>query len=156
MATTISLTKLANNVLVPSDTASAEALEKLKVGVDFKAVLTQPRNYAFHKKAFALAQVGFDAWEPSGETTYKCREITKSFERFRETITILAGYYTVEFSLNGEPRFRADSWSFANMDETTFSEMYSKLIDVILAKVLGSKWTREDVDFQVEKILRFS
>ena len=155
MATTIYLRKLPSNALVPADEASGEALELLKVGAEFKAVLTQPRNYKFHRKAFALIQVAFDAWQPEAKL-YKGQPVAKNLERLREDITILAGYYTVEFNWKGEPRFKADSWSFANMDETSFEKMYSKMIDVILAKILGGRWTAEDLDYQVQRVLQFS
>ena len=155
MATTIHLRKLPSGAMVPADDLSAESVKKLKIGGEFKAVLTQPRNYEFHKKAFALIQVAFEVWEPEA-MEYKGRPVQKNIEKLRQDISILAGYYTVEFNWKGEPRFKADSWSFANMDEITFAEMYDKLINVILLKILGSRWTREDIDYQVERVLRFS
>ena len=155
MALTISLRKLHSGALVPVDAVSSQAVMELKTGNIFRAILTMPRNYKFHKKAFALLTVVFEAWKP-GEILHKGQPVQKNIERLREDMTILAGYYSVEFNWKGEPRFKADSWSFASMDEITFAEMYSKLIDVALAKILGSQWTIEDIDHAVEKVLSFS
>jgi hypothetical protein len=41
------------------------------------------------------------------------------------------------------------------MSEEDFEVLYSRLIDVALAKILGGKYTRDDIDYQVEQILRF-
>jgi hypothetical protein len=70
-------------------------------------------------------------------------------------MTILAGYYTVTFKYDGSLVLKAMSWSFARMDEEHFKVLYNRLIDVALAKILGGKYTRDDIDYQVEQILRF-
>jgi hypothetical protein len=97
--------------------------------------------------------VGFDYWTPEAE--YKGRVVEKNMDRFREEVTILAGYYDVVASLGGSVRLKAKSIAFANMEEDEFERLYSAVINVILQKVLTT-WTREDLDDVVDQVLRFA
>jgi len=142
------------NGLVPVDQTSADIMAKLKPNGEYQVKITQPRNIAFHRKAWALLQVIYDAWEPS-ELTHKGVKVQKNLESLRNDLTILAGYYTSEFKYDGTLRLRAKSWSFASMSQEDFEEMYSKIIDVALAKILIN-YSRDDIDYHVEQILRFS
>jgi hypothetical protein len=152
MAKTLYLRKL-YDTFAPCDEVTAEAMEKMKANSEYKAVFTQPRNLQFHKKGMALVKVAFDAWEPEARY-YKGHLVTKNIDKFREDITILAGYYDAAYRYDGEIRLTAKSWSFSSMDQDQFDDMYSKLIDVILTKILTG-YKRSDLDAQVEKILRF-
>jgi hypothetical protein len=149
---TIYLKKL-YNTFCPADQISAEAMEEMKPNGVYKAVLTQPRSYPFHKRFFSLLQVAFEAWEISS-VEHKGRVVEKNFDRFRKDITILCGYYETVFNIKGEMRLEAKSISFANMEQGEFEKLYSRAIDVILKEVL-SNYTAEDLDSQVNKILGF-
>ena len=82
-----------------------------------------PRNGKFHRKFFALMNVGYDCWEPKRKhKSYKGIPIEKNRDQFREDITILAGFYEQTFNLKGEMRMRAKSISFASMEDDEFSE----------------------------------
>lgn len=153
MATSVMVRKLYDSV-VPVDAANADLFEALKPNAEYTAVFTQTRNIKFHRKAFALIKVAFDALE-FPELEHKGRKVEKNLDQFRDDVTILAGYYDVIFNYAGEMRLKAKSWSFASMDETEFEAMYSRLIDAILGKIL-THYTREDLDDQVTKILNFS
>ena len=153
MATEIMVRKLWNTI-APVDAANAELFEALSPNGEYKAVFSRPRNALFHRKAFALLTVVFKAWEtPTIE--HKGQPVTRDMERLREDMTILAGYYTTTFKYDGSLVLKARSWSFAQMSEEDFEVLYSRLIDVALAKILGGKYTRDDIDYQVEQILRF-
>ena len=115
-----------------------------------------PRDKIKHRKFFALLNVGFDAWEPGRKhKTYKGREVAKDFERFREDVTILAGFYEQTFDLRGKMSLKAKSISFANMDDIEFERLYSAVARVLLEKVLTTYAGREELDEIVEKIMRF-
>jgi hypothetical protein len=153
MATEIRVRKLYNSI-VPIDAANAELFEKLKPNGQYKAVFSQERNSAFHRKAFALLKVVFDAWQtPTIE--HKGQPVQRDMERLREDMTILAGFYTVTFKYDGTTVLKAKSWSFSAMNQDDFENLYSRLIDVALGKILTG-YTREDIDEQVERILRFA
>lgn len=116
-----------------------------------------PRNYKFHKRFFAMLDVGYDAWEPPRKRrTYKKREITKNREQFREEIIILAGFYEQTFNLKGEMRLRAKSISFAKMEQPEFEQLYSAVVDVLLREVLHTYKDRDELDEVVERVLGFA
>lgn len=114
------------------------------------------RNPKFHRKFFALLNLGFEAWEPDARfKAYKGDPILKNFDRFREDVTILAGFYEQTFTLDGSMTLRAKSISFANMDDAEFEKVYSAVADVLLQKVLRNYADREELDKVVEQILGF-
>ena len=139
--------------LIPATEADAEAVKKYRLGEVVHGSFKRVRNPKFHRKFFSLLSVGFDAWEPP-EREYKGLPVQKNFERFRKDVSISAGYYEVVSNLRGEVRAEAKSMSFASMDEQEFAELYSKVADVILQKIL-TNYTREDLDDVVENVLRF-
>lgn len=116
-----------------------------------------PRNGKFHRKYFALLDVGFDAWEPGRKhKSYKGIPVAKSREQFREDVIILAGFYEQTFNLKGEMKIRAKSISFANMDDAEFERLYSATVDVLLRTVLTNYKDRDELDAVVEKIVGFA
>jgi len=151
--TELVLMKTPSGALVPCDEGARAFIEKMKAGAGVRAKITKVRNLPFHRKFFALLQVGFDAWEPP-EPEYKGMTAQKNFERFREDVTCLAGFYDVVTSLNGEVRVHAKSISFSNMEQDQFEKLYSAVADVLLQKVL-TKYTRADLDDVVNAILGF-
>ena len=135
---------------MPYDSESEEWLQASSAPF-FIADISTPRNYQFHKKYFALLNIAYKHWEPeTQDTKYGAPE--KNFDRFRDEITIMSGYYTVAATINGDVRLIPKSISFAKMDEETFQAYYSKVIDVILKKVLIG-WTIEQVDQQIGTFL---
>lgn len=116
----------------------------------------QPRNTKFHRKFFALLNVGFEHWNP-GRTrkTYKGLPVEKNFDRFREDITILAGYYEQTYDLRGRMRLQAKSISFAKMEQADFEALYDSVANVLLQHILQN-YKREDLDEVVEKLIAFT
>ena len=115
-----------------------------------------PRNWRFHKKFFSLLILGFDSWEPDRKRkTYKRREVAKNFEQFREDITILAGYYVQTFDIKGRMTLRAQSISFANMDDVEFEKVYSAVVDVLLREVCKNYKNRDEIDRVVQGLIGF-
>lgn len=140
--------------LVGSGDESIEHVAKLKLGAIIEAEFKQVRNPAFHRKYFALLRLGFDAWEPAPTGGF---ELEKSFDAFREQVTILAGFGETVYSITGEGfTMRAKSISFAAMDEHEFEKLYSATIDVLLRTTLNRYASREEIDRVVEQVLRFA
>jgi hypothetical protein len=100
--------------LYPSD---LEAFNKLKG--EYKVTVTNPRNYRFHKKYFALLNLAFANQDQFDE-----------FTAFRYIIQMKAGYYTPVKTDKGVA-YLPDSISFAKMSEEDFSELYNKVLDII-------------------------
>lgn len=141
--------------MAPADKAQAELLEQLNPNGEYKAVISQERNGQFHRKAFALANIGFQAWEPPEDREYRGKPILKEFESFREELTIRAGFYDPCWTMKGEMRLKPHSWSWGATDQEKFERMYSAFIDVILRDIL-TNYTKSDLEYQVEQVLRFA
>ena len=97
----------------------------------------KPRNYKFHKKFFALLNL-----------VYENQEQFNNIDRLRSQLTIKAGYYETFFDIDGVEQFEAKSISFAKMDEAEFSELYSRIIDVVV-QWLGVD--KEDILTEIEQ-----
>lgn len=152
--TEITLMRTPQGYLVPADQQSMDAVAKLKAGVGIRASFKKENHLPFHRKLFALANIGYDAWEPQ-DLQYKGAVVQKNFDQFRDDITILAGFYTASMRLDGTVRLSAKSWSFASMSQDEREVLYSAIINVLLAHVL-TRYTRDDIDAQVESVLRFA
>jgi Protein of unknown function (DUF1367). len=62
-----SFIKAAGGVLIPSTPEARDFIErKVRIGGVLYADFKQARNPAFHRKFFALLNLGFDYWQPSG------------------------------------------------------------------------------------------
>lgn len=149
----IFLSKTVNGVLAPLNEFEAEKLKRFKQGAMIRAEVKTVRNNRFHRKFFALIQLGFDAWEPEVKE-FKGFEIQKDMDHFREDVTIAAGHYVVTSNLHGAVRLRAKSISFAKMEQPDFEKLYSSVANVLLQRVL-TKYTRADLDQVIERILGF-
>ena len=149
----IFLVKSPDGRLHPADEQQAEMLKKFAPAVLIRCSITRVRNERFHRKFFALLNLGFESWEPEVKE-FKGFEIQKDFEHFREDVTIAAGHYVVTSNLHGAIRLRAKSISFAAMEQEPFEKLYSAVANVLLARVL-SRYTRADLDRVIERILGF-
>lgn len=143
------------NGFAPGDSETQEFHGKLKMGAAIHSDFKQMRNAAFHRKLFALLNLGFEYWEPvSIDTKWGVPE--KSFDRFRKDVTILAGYYHNVFRLDGTFRIEADSIAFGNMDQGTFDKLYQAVLTVLMKRIpMLGKMTEEEIDNLTNKFLEF-
>lgn len=143
-------------VMVPADETSRETISRWPAGQGLHVRVTRARNIKFHRKFFAMLQVAFEAWDPELKT-YGDEVAVKNFDRFRKDVMILAGFYNATVNLKGEIRLEALSISFANMDEDEFEKVYSKVAEVLLAKVLkAAGYNRKELDRVVEQMQEFA
>jgi len=144
------------NGLIPADHEAEGWLRKKKMGVIVSAETKEVRNYAFHKKLFALLNLGFEYWEP-GTISCDYGVPEKNFTRFRKDVTILAGYYHSVIRLDGSVRIEADSISFAKMDDDTFADLYSSVLDALIKRIpMLKKMGEEEIDKAVNKLSEFA
>jgi len=147
------LMKTPGGVLAPFDEEAARFIEKMKAGAGVRVKVTKIRNLPFHRKFFAMLDVGYDAWEPE-EKVYKGMVARKNRKKFRGDMIILAGYFDAVINFNGDTQLKPKSISFANMEQDEFEKLYSEVANVLLQKVLKN-YTRADLDETVERILGF-
>lgn len=144
-------------VLMPASEGDTETLANITEGETVRADIKRPRNIAFHRKYFALLDVLFNIFEPeiTGEKWYNGVAPVKNRDRFRKDIAIATGHYELVITIKGECRAEAKSISFASMDETQFSELYSRTIDYGLLRIAKGK-TKAEIDNWVAQIIDFS
>jgi len=113
--------------LVPMLDDDFEKKQKLKRGEIYQVSIRLARNYQFHKKYFAL--INF-AWEYLDE---RQTELFKNMNVFRKTIEVSAGHCERIFSIEKREWFDIPkSISFDKMSEDEFSELYDRVLDVLL------------------------
>lgn len=156
--TEILLKKTPQGALIPAMEDEAEKLRRFKIGETVRCQVAQIRNYEYHKKWFSLIKFAFDTWtETAPEREYHGQQVQPNFDRFRRDITILAGFFTPVFAVNGEVRLEAHSISFANMDQETFENLFSKTIDVILQKILpAGRYTEAELRNAVDEVMSYT
>ncbi len=112
------LVKSKNGTYSPLDESDFEASKSIGVGTVVKA--TAPRNFKFHKKAFALLNLGFAS-----------QEKYKSFEVYRKIITIRAGYFEEVEGKDGHNYYFPKSLAFDAMSSTDFESWFNDTINTI-------------------------
>jgi hypothetical protein len=108
-----------NKKLMPEFGSDYETAKKIRQGVTYSVELKQPRNYQFHKKFFALLNLCFEN-----------QETFSNIQDMRGWLIMRAGFFVKVETPTGQ-YYKPKSISFGNMDETEFSELYSKILDVV-------------------------
>jgi len=116
----------------PYDDGDYESSKKIKIGSIVKC--NQARNYEFHKKVFALLNLGF-----SNQDRYT------NFNLYRKVITIKAGYFDMVDGKAGKTFYIPKSISFEAMSQIEFQKFY----DAVLLVISAEMETKPD-DIQVE------
>jgi len=109
---------------VPAYNSGYEKAKRFKPGETVLADITKPRNLGFHRKFFALLNMGFEN-----------QEKYDNFEDYRAVFIMKAGYYKMIETDRGVV-YLPKSISFGSMDEVEFQELYNRMIDVLI-KELG-------------------
>lgn len=119
--------------LVPCGDDDYEAKQKLKLGQIYSVEVKVVRNVDFHRKYFALIAY---AWEFLNE-----QEVAafKNKEGFRKSVEVAAGHYEPYYDLATQSYVHVPkSISFGSMDNAEFSDLYSRVKDVIFS-LIGSR-----------------
>jgi hypothetical protein len=126
------------NGLVPLYSSDLDEKRKLKIGETYQVEVKRPRNYQFHKKFFALLNIG---WENT--------DVEMPFDTYRRWVTMRAGFYKVYHTPKGE-LYEPESIAFSNMDDDTFSEVYERVLSIILKDTGADK---PDVEMMLNDFL---
>lgn len=131
------LVKNLNNTFSLPYNSDYDKAKKLKAGEHFECEVKKKRNIKFHRKYFALLNMLFDN-----------QEIYSNIDDLRHDLTIEAGYFTTRYNIYGEEVKKANSVSFAKMDELEFNNLYSKTLDAI---VFHFNFDKQDIIDNVEQ-----
>ena len=141
---------------VPADPATEEWSQKTKLGSIVHSDFKRMRSPKFHRRYFALLNLGFSYWNP-GEISSKYGKPEKNFDQFRADCQIIAGYYHTVVRLDGSVRIVADSISFSNMDEDTFRKLYNNVLTVIMERIpVLCEMNAKEIDDLVDKVIGFA
>lgn len=124
--------------LVPLYPTDFDEKRKLKLGQDYEAEIKNPRNVGFHRKFFALLNIGH-------ENTL----LDMPFETYRKYITMKAGFFKTYVTPKGM-FYEADSISFSSMSQDQFEEVYSRVMDKVIEDIGADK---EDIEKQLINFL---
>ncbi|MEN3753784.1 DUF1367 family protein [Mangrovibacter sp. SLW1] len=194
----LQLIKHAAGYLIPASPETSEFLHsKCKLGAVLVSEFKQVRNPAFHRKFFALLNLGFDYWEPTGGAissnerklvagyakflssfggsesalldaaeVYLSRiadkragsiSLCKSFDAYRAWVIVEAGHYDAIQLPDGTLKKHPRSISFANMDDTEFSQLYVAALDVLWRWILsGTFSSKEEAENTANQLLSFA
>ena len=117
------LIKNENGQFIPAFNSDYESAKKIKAGETVEATIVRPRNIKFHRKFFALLNMG-----------YSNQEKYDNFEDYRAVFIMKTGNYKVIETDKGVV-YLPKSISFAAMDEIEFAELYSSMIDVLIKEL---------------------
>lgn len=133
----VHLRKNYDGSFLPADQEAAEWAIKIKTGEVVYATFKKLRNYEFHKKYFGLISIAFQNQEEF---------VNQEF--LRKIMQIKAGYF--DPILFEETVYRIPkSISFGSMDHEEFEQLYSSVLDVILAHFGFGE------EFEIELIRQF-
>ena len=112
-----------------------EEFHRIKPGEIIQVDWSKPRNPGFHRKAFALFKLIYDALPDSmepvmigGDSVVPMRD----FDETRKWLTVKAGFYDVIGYPDGSVRVRAKSLRYASMDEIEFALLYNNLVTLAI------------------------
>lgn len=154
----ILLMKTPQGSLVPLDADEAGKLVRFKVGASISAEVKAIQNGLFHRKLMKLFRHCYEHFEasPRAPRMWRGHEVKVSYDKFREDLTILAGYFTVVYNINGELRLVADSLSFAKCSPEKRERIYSDVIDAALKHVFqGLDMTQDHLRAIIDQLLQF-
>lgn len=117
--------------LIPLYPSDQDEKKKLRIGQDYECEIKNPRNYEFHKKFFALINLG-----------HHNTSMELPFDVYRKIMIMRAGYFT-SYNTGKGIHYEAESISFGSKTQDEFQEIYSRVLDEII-KDIGA--TSEEIE----------
>ena len=127
----IEMIKLAGGMFHPFNDMEQEKTVRFKTNELYTVEVKHARNYAYHKRVFAFLNFCFEHWQCDREFL----DLPAQFNRFRNQLTVLSGYYVELYNINGEVRVEAQSISYSGMDQTGFEQFYNALVNAALKHI---------------------
>lgn len=131
--------------LVPLYDSDHDLKQRLRVGSTVRCRISQPRNYEFQKKFFALVRLTYDNLPLPLVERWNVRSVDDMLRRFKRDL----GYFTATVNDLGEREIEYKSISFAAMDEEEFERFYADCVNLVLDKYIPGI-DRDDLIEEVE------
>jgi len=128
MSKYIYITRLPNGDFRPNFENDMKLSKRYKIGETYKIEAPKKsRNYLFHKKMFALLNLGYDN-----------TKLDLPFDTYRNVMTIKAGYFNC-YIINGKNYYEAKSISYGKMGQPEFEKLYSRVLDKVIEDIGADK-----------------
>lgn len=124
--------KVTPHGLVPLYDSDLDMKRRLRVGSVVRCRVSNPRNYEFHKKFFALVRLTFDNLPSRLAELWKIHNEEDMLRRFKRDL----GYYTATYNERNEREVEYHSISFSAMEQHEFERFYNQCIDLVLARYI--------------------
>lgn len=122
-----------------------EQIAKIKIGAQCTMEIKEQRNPHFHNMVMSLLRFGYQQWDAGADVSGQYRD----FDVFRDEVTILAGFYTVYFSmLDQRLHYKAESISYGNMSQQRFEAYFTAIKRVIWREIFAKQATYTEQDFE--------
>ena len=113
--------------LLPAYDSDKEIYDKLKLNEIHFFKTANMRSPEFHRKYFALIKLCFENQEQFGD-----------MQDLRYYMQMKAGYYRIVPTDKGQ-MILPESIAFEKMDNETFKELYSKVLDIVCVMLNGKQ-----------------
>ena len=137
-----------------------DAIKHYPVGSYCMAEIVKPRNPEFHRLAMSMLRFGFGQWNPPNEAEIDGIPVpvSRSFDKFREDVTIAAGYYTTVARLDGSVGVEAKSLSYSGMEDGEFRQLYTAMREVVWSMMVKQypNYTEAEFDAAVNEFMRYT
>lgn len=122
--------------LVPFGESDKTRFAKIGQGEILTVDYNKKRNYEFHKKFFALLNVGFEN-----------QDVFEAFDIYRAYVLIAIGFCDVMITAKGETNYLPKSISYDNLpDNNDFERVYNDALTFIANKL---SMTNEDLSIEI-------
>lgn len=144
------------NTLEAVDETAEMAVRRIPVGDMglFRPILG--RDPIFHRRLMSLLNFAWQHWDGPEVVVWHGQKVGRSFHRFRKDLIIEAGYWEPVVDSYGDVRAEAMSLSFAKMDQAMIEALYSKLLDLIGARIAASGYDRDTLEALNEEWMRYA
>ena len=116
--------------LVPCTSEDKEKFDKLPKREPFQLKYVEVRNVRHHRLYFQFIKTVYENLPEKFDNHWS------DVDSFRRAMQMYAGYYDETLSLKGERHLQPKSIAFDKLDETAFSELHTKVKNVIGKHIL--------------------
>ena len=127
--------------LSPADPAGVEAIQQIGFNELVTVRITRPRNVKHHRLAFAVLQ-----------EVFKAQSYYATLDAMLDDIKINIGHCEKRIGKKGNLWYKPKSISFAAMDQETFNEFYTRMMNFICTEILP-RTQQADLERRVYEIL---
>jgi hypothetical protein len=134
--------------LFPINDSDKDNFYKIKNGTIFAKDFKLVRNPRFHRLVFSFLNIVF-----------QYQNEFENFDKFREHVTLLAGYYTENVIIDENGKYKTlikvDSWKFSKMDEYQFRIFFENVKNACWRAYVPNIEDQENIQKIVNELIQY-